>query len=81
LKISKAQIRKIIKEELLKEIGMPTHSQGPMGDAYRQSRQGSPNTSSLLNSLEKLAQRWKPQTPEGEQYLDDVHELLAEHGR
>ena len=80
MKITKAQIKKIIKEELLKEIGMPTYSQGPTGDAYRRTRQGSSNTDSVLDGLVKIVRSWEPQTPEGEQYLEDVQQLLMAHG-
>jgi len=104
MKITKSQLRKIIKEELLKEYGRTTSGlpfidayleeidkeaeevikiEDPIDRQWEMARRLAPisgkmkaRTEHFVKSLDALVDQWQPTTPEGEQYLEDLVEVL-----
>ena len=60
LKLTKSQLKQLIKEELQEQLN------GGAGDQY----------ADLIDRLEDMYELWQPHTPEGIQYKDDLEDLI-----
>ena len=76
MKLTRSQLKRIIKEEL-NEIGRKNpqvHTGEPSGSG---SRQISGTTKAfILDGFQDLYEAWQPQTPEGEQYKEELGALI-----
>jgi len=75
VKITPAQLKRIIKEELQGISRTPQTKYGePSGSGSRQAI--GTVKAHILDSFQELYNSWNPQTPEGEQYLADLGALI-----
>ena len=76
MKITSAQLKKVIREELneLERVNPQVHTGEPSGSG---SRQISGTTKAfILDGFQDLYEAWQPQTPEGEQYKEELGALI-----
>ena len=69
MKLTKSQLKQIIKEELsnIAEGGYMGHYEEPPMEG----------ATDLASEVQRLYDEWQPQTPEGQRYRDDLGELLG----
>lgn len=93
MKLTKSQLKKIIREELsvLSEGGYAGHYGEPFlpppappeeFDPSRRSEFPTPDIAKLklYGALQDVVAKWRPETPEGQQYEEDIHRILDAHG-
>ena len=76
MKLTKRQLRKLIKEELSEVGGLGRAMGGAMGGLPGDEDTGT--ASSLEDGIQALIQNWNPRTPEGRRYLEDLEDLAAQ---
>ena len=76
MKLTKRQLRKLIKEELSEVGGLGRAMGGAMGGLPGDEDTGT--ASSLEDGIQALIQNWNPRTPEGQRYLEDLEDLAAQ---
>jgi len=75
MKITKSQLKRIIKEEL-KEYAMAPEP--PM--AEEPPCPGAAEPADLASEVQRLYDEWQPQTPEGQKYKDDLGAIMGPSG-
>ena len=73
MKITKTQLKRIIKEELKEyAMGPPMAGEPPCP--------GAAEPADLASEVQRLYDEWQPQTPEGQKYKDDLSALIGTPG-
>ena len=76
MKLTKRQLRKLIKEELSEVGGLGRAMGRSMGGLS--SDEDAVAASSLEEGVQALIHNWNPSTPEGQRYLEELQALSAQ---
>ena len=76
MKLTKRQLRKLIKEELSEVGGLGRAMGKAMGGFPSDDPAGA--ASSLEDGVQALIRNWNPSTPEGQRYLEELEALAAQ---
>ena len=74
MKITKSQLKRIIKEELKEYAMEPSMAEEPPACP------GADEPADLASEVQRLYDEWQPQTPEGQKYKDELGALMGSPG-
>ena len=76
MKLTKGQLRRLIKEQIA-EVGGLGRAMGDAMSGFPGDEEAGP-ASSLEDGVQALIQSWDPRTPEGQRYLEELEALAAQ---